>query len=170
MNPNNDRMKLFLVFFILGLGLGSAQYTLQLPEGESSPPARLEDVAWIQGHWRGEAFGGTAEEIWGPPLGGSMMFVFKLAKEGEVTFYEVGHILKVGPSILMQLKHFDGNLRGWEQRDQTVDFRLVRLERDKVYFEGMTMERVGRDRMNVYVLIEEEGNSEEVLISYTRVP
>src|SRR5690606_38008883 len=163
-------MKHFLVFFILGLGLGSAQHTLQLPEGESSPSASLEDVAWIQGHWRGEAFGGIAEEIWGPPLGGSMMFVFKLAKEGEITFYEMGHIQTVGSSIQMQLKHFDGNLMGWELRDQTVDFKLVRLERDKVYFEGLTMERVDRNRMNVYVLVEEDGNSEEVLFSYTRVP
>lgn len=163
-------MKPFFTLFFCCIGLVSAQHTLQLAEGEDSPSASLQDVAWIEGHWRGEAFGGIAEEIWGPPLGDSMMFVFKLVKDGEITFYEMGHIQKTGPSILMQLKHFDGNLMGWEQRDQTVDFKLVRLERNKVYFEGLTMERVSRDRMNVYVLIEEEGNSEEVLFSYTRVP
>lgn len=163
-------MKPFLTFFFLGLCLGSAQSTLQLAEGETSPPAKLEDVAWIQGHWRGEAFGGVAEEIWGPPLGGSMMFVFKLAKDGEISFYEMGHILQVDQTLTMQLKHFDGNLRGWEQRDGTVDFRLVRLEPGKVYFEGLTMERIGKDRMDVHVMIQEEGGSEEVLFSYTRVP
>ena len=152
------------------MGLLSAQNTLQLPEGEASPTAKLQDVAWVQGHWRGEAFGGLAEEIWGPPLGGSMMFVFKLAKEGTVSFYELGHIIEKDGSLVMQLKHFDGQLNGWEEKDGTVDFPLVRLEKDKVYFEGLTMERIGRDRMNVHVLIEENGQSEEVLFAYKRVP
>ncbi len=53
---------------------------MSFTEGGNSPEATLEDVSWIAGHWKGEAFGGIAEEIWSPPLGDSMMFVFKLAK------------------------------------------------------------------------------------------
>lgn len=97
------------------------------------------------------------------------MFVFKLAKDNAISFYEVGHIQKLDHTLILQLKHFDGNLRGWEEKDQTVDFRLVKIEKNKVYFEGLTMEKVGPDQMNVTVLIEEEGSAEEVLFAYKRV-
>ena len=163
-------MRLTFAFLFCTVGLLSAQNTLQLPEGEGSPAAKLQDVAWAQGHWRGEAFGGLAEEIWGPPLGGSMMFMFKLVKDGAVTFYELGHIMERDNSLVMQLKHFDGQLKGWEEKDRTVDFPLVRLEKEKVYFEGLTMEKIGRDQMNVHVLIEEDGEPEEVLFAYKRIP
>ncbi|WP_108424012.1 DUF6265 family protein [Flagellimonas amoyensis] len=162
-------MKTTLILFFCCVGLVSAQQTMQLPKGQASPAASLHEVNWIAGHWKGEAFGGTAEEIWSPPLGGSMMFVFKLAKDNAISFYEVGHIQKLDHTLILQLKHFDGNLRGWEEKDQTVDFRLVKIEKDKVYFEGLTMEKVGPDQMNVTVLIEEEGSAEEVLFAYKRV-
>lgn len=162
-------MKLTLALLFCCVGLVSAQQTMQLPKGQASPQASLHDVAWIAGHWQGEAFGGIAEEIWGPPLGDSMMFAFKLAKDNEISFYEIGHIQKVDHTLILQLKHFDGNLRGWEEKDETIDFRLVKLEKNKVFFEGLTMEKISADEMNVHVLIEEDGNSEEVLFAYKRV-
>ncbi|MCB0371789.1 MAG: hypothetical protein KDD31_02135 [Muricauda sp.] len=162
-------MRTFLIVFLMGLGVVSAQETLQLPDGQQSPKASLTDVSWITGHWTGEAFGGTAEEIWSEPMGESMMFVFRLVKDGKVSFYEIGHIQKLDQSLVLQLKHFDGNLRGWEERDTTIDFKLVKLERNKAYFEGLTMERVSKDQMNVYVLIEQDGKTEEILFEYKRV-
>lgn len=152
----------------MGIGLVSAQETLQLSEGQQSPKASLNDVSWITGHWTGEAFGGKAEEIWSEPMGESMMFVFRLVKDGKVSFYEIGHIQKLDQSLVLQLKHFDGNLRGWEERDETIDFKLVKLERNKAYFEGLTMERINKDQMNVYVLIEQDGKTEEIVFEYKR--
>ena len=159
-------IKLILLFWA---GIVSAQQTLQLPEGESSPKANLEDVFWIEGHWSGEAFGGIAEEIWSAPMGNSMMFVFRLVNNDKVSFYESGHIQQLDDSLILQLKHFDGNMRGWEEKDETIDFKLVKLEPNKVYFEDLTMEKISEDQMNVWVLIEEGGNQEEVLFAYKRV-
>ena len=56
-------MKTTILLFLFTVGLVSAQETLQLSEGQASPPANLSDVAWIAGHWQGEAFGGTAEDM-----------------------------------------------------------------------------------------------------------
>ena len=86
-----------------------------------------------------------------------------------VSYYESGHIQQLDDSLILQLKHFDGNLMGWEERDETIDFKLVKLEPNKVFFEGLTMEKISDDQMNVWVLIEENGSSEEILFAYERV-
>lgn len=162
-------MKTITLFMLLCVGIVSAQETLSLPEGEASPKANLNQVAWIEGHWQGEAFGGIAEEIWSPPLGNSMMFVFRLVNDGKVSFYESGHIQQVDETIMLQLKHFNGDLKGWEEKDQTIDFKLVKLEPNKVYFDGFTIERINENQIDMWVLIEDGGKQEEVLFSYKRV-
>ncbi|PWL39587.1 hypothetical protein DKG77_01770 [Flagellimonas aquimarina] len=161
-------MKTILFLLLFNITLLQAQKTFQLNEGQKSPKGDLEQVSWITGHWRGEAFGGISEEIWSPPLGDSMMFVFRLINEGKVSFYEIGHIRQLDTTLIMQLKHFHGNLKGWESKDKTIDFKLIKLEKHKAYFEGITFERVNENEINVYVLVEDSGNSEEVLFNYKR--
>lgn len=160
---------IFILLFCISIGC-KAQNTKTLAEGSESPNASLNEVAWIAGHWKGEAFGGIAEEIWSPPLGGSMMFVFKLASEGKVQFYEIGHIQQIGETLILQLKHFHGSLKGWEEKDETVDFKLVKLEDDRAFFEGFTIEKISVNEINMYVVVGgEEGTSEEVKFNYKRV-
>ncbi len=142
---------------------------MTLTKGGNSPEATLEDVSWIAGHWKGEAFGGIAEEIWSPPMGGSMMFVFKLVSEGKVQFYEVGHIQQIGETLILQLKHFHGSLKGWEEKDVTVDFKLVKLEGNRVYFDGFTIEKISENEINMYVVVgEDDGSSEEYKFNYKK--
>jgi len=158
-----------LCIFLLGLVLGQAQETLQLQKNQLSPKASLSDITWLQGHWQGEAFGGIAEEIWSPPAGTSMMFVFRLINNKKISFYEVGHIIEKGGTLLMQLKHFDANLKGWEEKDETVDFKLVEFQEDAIYFEGLTIKKISEDRIIFYVLVEEEGSTEEMVFDYHKV-
>lgn len=162
-------MRVLVCFLLFGFGVSSAQNTLQLKEGQQSPNANLDDVSWISGYWKGEALGGIAEEIWSPALGGSMMFSFRLVNDGKVTFYEVGHIKQIDSTLILQLKHFNGDLTGWETKDETVDFKLVKLEKDRVFFEGLTMEKIGKDEMLVSVVINEDGKSQELDFNYKRV-
>lgn len=147
----------------------SAQKTLQLEKNQKSPKASLSQMSWLAGHWKGEAFGGTTEELWSPPIGGSMMFVFKLVNDDAVTFYEVGHITEVDNTLLLQLKHFDGDLKGWETKDETVDFKLVKIEQNRFYFEGFTLERISDEDIKMYVLIGDENKKREVTFTYHRV-
>ncbi len=146
-------------------------HTKQLAEGASSPPAAIEDIAWIAGSWSGEAFGGVTEEVWTPPLGDSMMASFKLVAEGVVQFYEIEVIREVEESLVLQLKHFHGDLKGWEEKDETVDFPLVELAENAAYFAGMTFERVTEDELHVWVLIggEDGEEAQEAQFIYQRV-
>ena len=86
----NEAMKFILPLLLILVYSGKAQDTLSFEEGTVSPKATLSEVAWMEGHWKGKAFGGITEEIWSPPLGGSMMFSFKLVSDGSVQFYEIG--------------------------------------------------------------------------------
>lgn len=147
----------------------SAQNTMAFKEGSISPNASLSEASWIAGHWKGEAFGGITEEIWSPPLGGSMMFVFKLVVDGKVQFYEVGHIQEINKTLLLQLKHFHGNLKGWEKKEETVDFKLVKITDDRIYFDEFTFEKVSEEEINIYVLIsDEKGETNEVKFNYKK--
>lgn len=157
-------MRVLVCFLLFGFGVVSAQNTLQLKEGQQSPKASLDTVSWISGYWKGEALGGIAEEIWSPALGGSMMFSFKLVNDGKVTFYEVGHIKQLDSTLILQLKHFNGDLKGWETKDETIDFKLVKIEKDIVFFEGLTMQKVGDGKMRVTVVI----NGQELVFNYEK--
>lgn len=162
-------MKYFLLVTLLLAFTAHAQNTLSFEEGTVSPNADLSIISWMEGHWKGEAFGGIVEEIWSPPLGGSMMFSFKLVSDDAVQFYELGHIQETNETLLLQLKHFHGNLKGWEEKDETVDFKLVKVDGDTVYFDDFTIEKIGDNEMNVYVVIgQQDGTSKEVKFNYKK--
>jgi hypothetical protein len=142
--------------------------TLKFETSTVSPKANIQDVSWITGHWKGEAFGGITEEIWSPPLGGSMMFSFKLVDQGKVVFYELGGIREIDGTLLFQLKHFNEDFKGWEEKNETIDAKLIKMEANRVYFDQFAFEKVGENELNIYVVIEEKGKTEEVKFNYKR--
>ena len=157
-----------ILFFIACVNI-TAQNTVSLPEGGTSPKSDLSEIAWMEGHWKGEAFGGITEELWSPPLGGSMMFSFKLVVDGEIAFYELGHIRQIKETLIFELKHFHGDLKGWEEKDEVQSFKLVKTEGDRMYFDGFTFEKINEDEINIYAMIEQEdGGNEEVKFNYIR--
>ncbi len=150
-------------------GDGQFENTLTFDETAGSPKADLGAVAWIAGHWRGEALGGVTEEIWTPPLGGSMMAAFKVVVKGQVKFYELETIVEQDDTLVLKLKHFSSELHGWESRNETVDFRLVKVTADRVYFDAMTFEKTSDEEMTVYVIIGDEGAEQETEFYYRKV-
>lgn len=162
-------MKYFLVVLFLSSISLSAQNTVTLEEGESSPPAAIAQIEWMTGHWKGQAFGGETEEIWTPPAAGSMLFVFRLIVENEIAFYEIGHIRELENSLVFELKHFGPDLKGWEEKDEVQVFKFIKAEENRMYFEGFTFERISDREVNIYGLIEnEDGTAEEMKFNYKR--
>jgi hypothetical protein len=138
-------------------------------QSETPLEPKLENCAWIAGNWKGEAFGGQTEENWSEPSGGSMMATFKLINDGKVSFYEIEIIKEVENTLILQLKHFDSDLKGWETKNETVDFPLKEITETRVVFEGMSFEKVSDTEMNVYVDLEnEEGEIQMVTFNYKK--
>ena len=161
---------LFKLLIIISITACQAQSnTLKFEKGDVSPKAELSQVSWIAGHWKGEAFGGIVEEIWSPPLGDSMMFSFKLVSDGKVAFYELGGIRQVDDTLIFQLKHFGNDFKGWEEKNETVDAKLIKIEGNRIYFDKFTFEKINDSEINIYVVIEENEKAEEVKFNYKRV-
>ena len=97
------------------------------------------------------------------------MATFKLIDNNKVAFYEIEIIREVENSLILQLKHFDNDLKGWETKDETVDFPLKEITANKVVFEGMTFEKINDNEMNVYVDIhQKDGSIETVKFNYKK--
>lgn len=159
----------FIFFYLISYSQKTITNTIQLAENAVSPNATLEDVSWIQGHWKGEAFGGLIEEIWSPPFGDSMMFSFKLVVDNKVVFYEFGGIRQVDKTLLLEFKHFNGDFKGWEEKDETIAFKLVKIAGNKVFFNGFTFEKISDNEINLYVVIEQkDGTHKEMKFNYKK--
>lgn len=173
-SENSTIMKYFLIpvfFLLISFPLFAQQnliHTMTFEQDSFSPEASLEDVAWIEGHWFGSAFDGIIEEVWTAPLGNSMMGVFKLVVEEKVQFYEILTISEEGGTLILRLKHFHNDLKGWEEKDESVDFPLVKMSEDNVFFDRFTFEYKSENEMNVYVLLDNEHGTYEHKFVYTK--
>lgn len=169
-------LRLLAVLLLGSLPLAAAAqsansaHTLKLDEGAAPPAAQLADFAWLAGHWVGTGFGGAhVEEVWLPPLGSSMTGVFRLVAGGRAQVYEIFALVPVGDTVELRLKHFTSELKGWEQKDEWVTFRLVRIAPGEAQFEGLTF-RVGDDGvMRVWLVTKaRDGTTAEQEMVYRR--
>jgi len=164
-------MKRTLLFFLscLAMEAAQAQNTLPFDPEVGAPEATIQDVAWIAGHWVGDKWGGQVEEIWAPPMGDAMMGSFRFVSEGKAVFYEILIITEEEGTLMLRLKHFHGDLKGWETQDETVDFPLVKLTENAAYFDGLTFRKLSENNIEVIVLAAEEGQpAEELDFPYVR--
>jgi hypothetical protein len=149
-------MRLPLIFAALSLAFATAAHAdvpvRELAPGAASPPAKIADLAWLEGVWIGHGLGGDTEESYSAPAGNAIVGTFRFVKDGKVVFYEIVTIVEAGPSLTMRLKHFNADLTGWEEKDKSVEFKLVAIEGTTAYFDGLTIRRTG-DRLESAVII-----------------
>lgn len=164
---------LLITILVLSINNMNAQKRLKniiaYNDSIGSPKASLDAIKWIAGFWKGEALGGITEEVWTPPLGGSMMCTFKLVVNNKVKFYEFVTISEENGTLIMRLKHFNNDLKGWEKKDETVDFKLVKVTKDKVYFDEFTFEKISDTEMNIYVIFKQKGKKVLAKFNYKKV-
>lgn len=163
------KIKLTLFLFIL-LQSAFAQNTLKYDSTAGSPNAKISQVSWMAGHWRGEAFGGQIDEIWTPPVGNSMMFTFQATEGEKVNFYEFGTITEEKNTLIFRFKHFHSDLKGWEEKDERLERALVKITKTTAYFHNFTFEQISENEINIYVLFKDEGSEPyEMKFNYKRV-
>ena len=166
---------LTLVVLCLSAGFALAQEsqtknTLKLSPGQKGGAAKISDMAWITGTWRGTGLGGESEEIWSAPQGGVMMGMYRMIKDGKPVFYEFLTMSETEGTLIIRLKHFHANFVGWEEKDKTVDFTFIRKDGNRIFFDGLTVELLGRNDVNMYLAIGgRDGSVREEIFKYKRV-
>jgi len=163
---------LAVLFLILVPGALMAQTaqtpnTLKLDDPDLRPAATLADVELLLGHWRGPFMGAQAEEVWLPAAGNTMVGLFRLTSEDEVFFYEIMHIIEEEGSVSLKLKHFHGDLTGWEEKDEMVTFKFVKSTPDGLWFEGLTFLKQPDGSLKSYIAIgQDDGTTGEESFLY----
>jgi hypothetical protein len=105
------------------------------------------------------SLGGWCEEVWSKPKAGTMMGMFRLIRENNTAFFEILTIVDEDSTLILRLKHFHPNLNGWEEKDETVDFPLVKIEGQTAYFSGMTFQRKSEDELIIYLAFKQKDGS-----------
>ena len=144
------------------------EHTFALAEGEARPPATLEDAAFLVGHWDGTGFGGRIEEVWNPPSAGSMVGMFKFFVEDKVVFYELLLMTVEDGTLSLKVKHFNPDFTAWEEKEDFIEFRLVKFDEDALHFGGLSFYKRGADAIDGFIVMKyADGIREEPLV-YTR--
>ena len=150
------------LLFVTATGVVAIGNSLAAQEPDSAPSGSIEDIAWISGHWKGEAMGGTFEETWNPPMGGAMMGMFKFVNKDDIGFYELLTIVPDGESLILRLKHFDAGLNGWEEKDKSVEFPLQEIKDKEVRFDGLIFRNLGAGKMQISVMVDQGSGPKEI--------
>ena len=82
-----------------------------------------------------------------------MVGYFRLVKDGKPVFYEIMTLLEIDGSVEMRLKHVNPDMTGWEEKADFVTFKLARVEKDALYFSGLTFKRTAPDRVEIYLAL-----------------
>ena len=145
------------------------EHTYMLDDSESRVPGTLDDVAWIVGSWTGEAFGGTFEETWNAASLGTMVGMFKVMGDGEISFYELMLLAEEEGSLSLKVKHFSADFTAWEDKEDYITFRLVKVEDAAVHFSGLSFYRINDDEMHSYLTFRDGETVREEKLVYRRV-
>ena len=132
-------------------------------------PAAIEDAAFLEGVWQGEALGGWCEEIWSAARAGAMMGVFRLIDGEKTRFYEIMQLVEEEGGLRLRIKHFSDAFAGWEEKDKSTEFPFLRSAPGLLEFEGIVFRRLDDDHVTITVAIhQEDGSARNVDFAYRR--
>ncbi len=146
-----------------------SENTLRLEEGTPRPAARIADLAWLAGYWRGDGLGGACEEIWSLAAGDRMHGIFTLSRDGGLVFSEAMTLVEEEGSLVLKVKHFTPDFVGWEEKEDYVSFPLVRLGDNEAYFRGLTFRLRDPGQLSIYIVLTSQGQKTEHELKLDRV-
>ena len=141
------------------------EHTLGFDKTTSEKPSAsrridLTELDWLVGRWVGTGLGGECEEVFLPPWNGSMTGAFRFASEGKVVFSEFFSLIQQEDGTVLRLKHFHPDMKSWEEKDETTDFELIRFDKQTIWFDGLTYQLEGNNKLNVWVAMKNSTTGE----------
>ncbi len=144
--------------------------TLKIERHQKSAKADENTMAWMEGNWTGKGLGGDVEESWSKPKGGVMMGMFRLIKDNKPSFYEFMTFSVKNGVFMLRLKHFTGDMVSWEEKEKTVNFRFIKKEGKRYYFQGLTFENTSKNELRIYLaLTQKDKKYKEMFFKFTKM-
>jgi hypothetical protein len=141
---NPFRMKTISALLIIAVLLTintQAQEVLKLNEHTPVGKGNLSQLQWLQGYWAGTGLGGNCAEQWQPAIDNSMIGTFHFSEKGTLNFSEYMIMTAHDSTLTLKLKHFSRDLSPWEEKDKWTEFKLIKIEGQTAYFNGLTYHR-----------------------------
>lgn len=99
------------------------------------PNARVLDLAWMSGTWRGPLGEQVLEETWSLPTAGSMAGLIKITANGRTSIVELALIEDTDDSLMLRVRQW---LPGFVAiSDEPLTMQLVALGEREVRFEAI---------------------------------
>lgn len=122
--------------------LRETEHTLYRHAWADPTMAKLTDVAWLAGRYEGKAYGGNPCQLTlTDPLADAMTGTFAYAQDGKVVFTEHFTIAEKDGTLILRVRQFNEDLRSSEPNPEHAPKRLVKVEKDAVYFNGRTFRK-----------------------------
>lgn len=142
--------------------------TLTLNKNNKQHPTKIAEMSWLSGKWVSRNNNQFAEEVWSSVESTGMMGMFRMIVDGKVVFYEICQIIEIDKSLILRLKHFDSNLIGWEEKEQTIDFPLIKIEKQTAWFSGITYQRIDNELTVWVAMKQKDGSFEEATFKFSK--
>ena len=128
---------------LLGFGVGLV-LALSAPAFAEGPPAKITDLAWMAGHYKGAFGAGTLQENWGPPAGDSVAALIRRTDGDATNMIELIVFQEEGDSLTLRLKQWEPGMK--PRADGFEVMELVEAADQKVVFRNVgdgAIERLG---------------------------
>ncbi|MCY3844032.1 MAG: DUF6265 family protein [Acidobacteria bacterium] len=125
--------------------LGLALVLASAPALAEGPPAKVADLAWMTGYYKGDfGAGGTLEENWSQPSGSSIAALIRISDADATTVIELIVIEEEGDSLTLRLKQWARGMNPLAEGFEVME--LVEVGDQSVLFRnvgGGVIERLG---------------------------
>lgn len=139
-------------------------------------PALASDLSWrdvspkLEGCWEGTGLGGDVWECWVVHENGRADGMFLMRKDGAPGFAEILTIDEFEGAVQMRLKHVNGDMTGWEEKDDFTKFDFVEASADSLSFKGLKLNFVGEDALQIDLTMKmSDGETRIMPFNFTRV-
>ena len=112
--------------------LGLALVLASAPVFAEGPPAKITDLAWMTGHYKGDFGAGTLQENWAPPAGGSIAALIRITDGDATSMIELIVIEEEGDSLTLRLKQWEPGMKPLADGFEVME--LVEVGDQKVVF------------------------------------
>lgn len=135
---------------------------------QSPPPAKLDTLAGLPGRWLGESPNGPMEAVFSPMRFGKMVGHITYWNDAGYRLIELVSYEERDGSLVYKVKHFSPDLAGREEKDVSVERRLIGIEGKKLVFENMAVLLQADDLSITLHLVGQDGSASDLELAYRR--